>query len=348
MFRFGKKSRIGFDWSGRSVKVVRVLFSGGRAKLTHWASGPAKGEPRAAALLRQAGIRPASGELRASLTGGEMVLRHLELPLRNEADLRSSLSFEIRRHVPFPPGKEVALDYQVVDRDVEKGKISVLVGVTGRSEVEEQREMLRRVGLDPSRLEPSPLAALNHVIHSPHEGGRDGCRAILDVGEEGGWIVVYQEGAPIFCRSIGVGGGDFTRELLARASLDQKEAERVKRAEVALARIRPEWRENTPALMELVRDTAGRLADEVRDRIDPYRRRHGPVREIILSGGGALLHGLDLVLDRRLGIPVRVIDPFEALELPDRWPEKEEEMLIAQAPRFLIAVGLTAWWEASE
>ncbi|MFH1681891.1 MAG: pilus assembly protein PilM [Candidatus Eisenbacteria bacterium] len=343
---FGRSVRIGIDWSGTSVKAVRVVLSGGRARVSHVAVGPAKGEARAWAVLRRAGLRPRGANLRASLPEGEIHIREIELPASPGADLSSTLPFEMRRHAPLPPGVDWALAHQITKRDEEGGRVRVLAAILPRAKAEEHLGALSRMRLRPKRITPAPIAALNHVLHDPAVRAEGSCLALLDVGETGSWLVIHQEGCPLFCRRLSTGGDRFTDELLDRCAADREEADEIKRGEIPLARARPEWREKPPTLIELVRDTANGLADETREQIDAYRRRHGPVRDLLLAGGGALLPGLDRVLGRRLGLGARVLDPFESLGLPPRWKAKERDLLGSQAARFLVAVGLTGWWEA--
>jgi len=343
---FRRSVRIGLDWSGTSVKAVRVVLSGGRARLSHAASGPARGEARAGMVLRNAGIRGRGADLRASLPEGEIHIREIDLPLAPGTDWASSLPFEMRRHAPLSAEVDWVLAHEVTRRDEEGGRLSVLAAIAPRKEAEESLAALERIGMHPRRLTAAPIAGIRHLLHDPALREERSCRALLDVGESGSWLVIRKEGSPLYCRRLRTGGNRLTNELMERAGIDREEAENVKRGEVPLARVRPEWREKAPTLIDLVRESALSLADETREAIDGFRRKHGPVRVLHLGGGGALLSGIDHLLGRRLALETHVVDPFESLELPPRWSEKERNLLRGQAARFLTAVGLTAWWEA--
>ncbi|RPJ45664.1 MAG: hypothetical protein EHM19_05125 [Candidatus Latescibacterota bacterium] len=340
----GRRHRIGLDWSGTSVKAVRIVLSGGRARITHAIAGAARGSSRAGAVLRQGGIRAFGAEVRAAVPEEDLHVHELEMPIVSAAELRSMLPFEVRRHAALDAGGDWAMAHEVRGRDEATGRLSVVVAVAPRRGIESSRETWARSGFLPRRLEPGPVAALNHILHDPATRSDGSCRALLDVGETGSWLVVHREDAPLFCRRLSIGGQQFTYELMERGGFERAEAEEVKRGEIALGRARPDWRERPPLLAELVRSSAARLADEAREQLEIYRRRNGPVRELFLAGGGAILPGLDLILDRRLALPARVVDPFESIELPPKWSEKERDFLRGQAPRFLTAVGLTAWW----
>lgn len=345
MFGKGRKVRIGFDWSGTTLKAVRLVFSHGKPRLTHAVTGTARNLTRAGSLLKQSGFHARGKDIRVSLPGWDEHIRQLDLPLQSDNDLRSFLPFEIRRHVPVPEEERLTLEHQVVRADEEHGRMSVLVAVSPWDGVDRYRDSLKRSGLSPGRIESAPLAGLNHLMNVRSEVREGSCWGLLDIGEEGSWLSFYREGGGFLCRTLPIGGETFTQELLDRAELSREEAEKVKRGTVTLTAIRPEWKEKPATLQELVGRTIDSLAENVRIHNSSFRLLNGPVRGLFLGGGGALLHGLDRILEKRLAIPVRLLDPFEGLELPPDWSEEDAESVLNVAPIFLTAVGLTAWWE---
>ena len=347
MAEVAHKVRIGFDWSGRSVKVVRVVVRGGSPRLTHAAAGPAQVAARAVEQARQKGISGRGAHVGAVLPARWSHLRQIDLPLQGEAELLATLPFEIRRHVPLPEDEELLLEHQVLDRLEESGRLSLLTAVQPKHDLLDHLDSLERAGLRPSRVEPAPLAALNHLHHLPGRSRPEAGWGVLDVGGGESSIALCRGSEAFYSRSFPIAGASFTQELVERCGLTREEAESVKKGDETLGRIRMEWRGRMVPITDLVRVSVNQLIDEVRSHIALYQQRHGPVRHLYLSGGGALLPGLDGVLERRLAIPVSLVDPFEAVRLPDRWTEEEKNVLLARAPRFLVAVGLTRWWESS-
>jgi type IV pilus assembly protein PilM len=262
----------------------------------------------------------------------------------NDADLAASIPFEIRRHIPAGDSADRKVMHQVLARDKATRRMSVLVCTAPVAGIEEARDRFLGTGVRPKRMEPAPLAAVNHMIHSGIAPDDDSCWGVLDVGATGSWLAFSKGGDSLYIRSIHIGGSSFTQELVLRCRISREEADQVKRAEVSLGKIRPEWRTRTATLPSLLRNTLDGLAEEVLRHANRYRTKNGPVRRLFLGGGGALVHGLDQVLEHRLAIPVELVDPFRPFELPAGWPERKRDLLSEIGPRFLVALGLTRWW----
>ncbi len=335
----------GFDGSGDTIKAVRVRCGRGRRPLlVDFALRDLSGPGSDSGLFRESGWGFRRGGASCSYPGRDIHIRQLDLPLQDDFELMASLPFEVRRHVPVSESADRVVAHQVLRRERERRRMSVLVVVAPSAEIESVRDRYLRAGVQPKRIEPAPLAAVNQVIHSSLAPD-DGCWGVLDVGDTGSWLALCRKGGPLHVRSIHIGGASFTQELVLRCRLTRKEADRVKRAEVALGKIRPEWRSRTATLPTLLKNTIQGLASEVSLQLNGYRKKNGPVRALFLAGGGALVHGLDGVLGEKLGMTVRLADPFSAFDLPSTWTARKRDLLADLAPRFLVAVGLTRWWE---
>ncbi len=341
-----RRTIIGLDWAGDTAKAIRVRIGGTHPRLCDFSLKSVSHAGQLGPLLRELGFGGGKNRIHCSIPSREVHIRHLELPYQNESELRSTLPFEIRRHVPAAAGTEMTVAHQIVGRDRDQHRMSVLVVLAPTGAAERYRDRLQESGVRLRRVEPAPLAAVNHLIHSRTETRDGSCWGLLEVGATGSWIALAREGGPLFVRSIHVGGASFTQELVVRCGLSRGEADSVKRADVALAKLRPEWRERTAALPQLLRHTLDQLAEEVSSCLNEYRIRNGPVRRLYLAGGGALIHGIDSVLQSRLALPVHLIDPFEIFDLPDSWPERKKDLLSEIGPQFLVAAGLTRWWES--
>ena len=60
--------------------------------------------------------------------------------------------------------------------------------------------------------------------------------------------------------------------------------------------------------------------------------------KIILSGGGALIKGLDKFLSKRFMVPVEVANPFSKIRINEA--KFDRKYLDAISPRFTLSVGL--------
>jgi general secretion pathway protein L len=84
--------------------------------------------------------------VRLVLAPEQALVKIVTLPLATEENLREVIGFELDRHTPFTPA-QAYFDVQVVKRDVQNERISVLLAVASRSEVAGLLDTLRRAGL---------------------------------------------------------------------------------------------------------------------------------------------------------------------------------------------------------
>jgi len=82
-----------------------------------------------------------------------VVLRtEVVMPLAAEANLRQALAYEMDRHTPFQVD-EIFYNWKILSRDRESGQLHFELYVTPRGPVEEQIELLNRLGLAPTGVD---------------------------------------------------------------------------------------------------------------------------------------------------------------------------------------------------
>ena len=88
--------------------------------------------------------------------------------------------------------------------------------------------------------------------------------------------------------------------------------------------------------------TAEELAEEIRRTVSLYGVVPSDdvdgLKIIYLSGGGAKLIGLRGLLEDRIGVPVRLSEPFKSFSINKNI---DREYLLEAAPSFAVAAGLT-------
>ncbi|NNE09762.1 MAG: pilus assembly protein PilM, partial [Gemmatimonadetes bacterium] len=329
MIRF-PRTVVALDWTGETAKLLKVRIAGSRSQILDYAVS-VPGQVRDIGPL----VRDFAGRFRKQLhvayPGRQTQIRQIDLPLASESDLASSLPFEIRRHVPFAGTEDWGVYYQILGKDREKGRLSILAAVADRAERGRSVELLASGGLEPRRMELPPLAAVNHLIHAK-ERDTDDCWGVLDVGASGSWLVLKRRGAPLHVRSLSVGCASFAQEIVLRCGVNRHEADLVQRAEISLSKVKPEWRDRTATLPSLLRNTLDELAVETMQQINQFRMRQGPVRRLHLGGGGALVHGIATVLQNKIAIPVLPAHPFQTFSIPGTWDDKKRDHFEAVSP----------------
>lgn len=74
------------------------------------------------------------------------------MPLAAEVNLRQALAYEMDKHTPFK-AEQVFYNWRVVNRDREAGQLHFELYVTPREPVEEQLELLQKLGLAPTGID---------------------------------------------------------------------------------------------------------------------------------------------------------------------------------------------------
>ena len=109
------------------------------------------------------------------LSREQVLSKRVQLPLAAESNLRQALAFEMDRHTPFN-AQAVYFDYQVLERDRERGQLHLDMVVAPRSLVDPLLEVLEPRGLAPTGVDVAkrwharrfqPVAASPAFAHSP-------------------------------------------------------------------------------------------------------------------------------------------------------------------------------------
>lgn len=306
--RLGPSNAIGLDVGSHCVKAVHLTVKGGRPRLDRLAVRPlpagadqaAKADEIRRALepmdLRQAVLVTAVG-------GSGTVVRTAVFPRMTPPELRSAISFEADKYLPFKP-EEVYLDAAVLG-EAGPGRAEVLVVAARRDLIQERLETLSQAGLSPAVVDLEALALANAVGTDGGSAVSKGTMAHLQVGAKGTLINLLQDGRLRFVREIPLGGNSFTQALSEGLRIDAPEAERLKcdpagrESEVA-GILRPAWE--------------GWLA-ECKRSFDFYESQHGQqIGRLLISGGSALSEGFRSWLQESAGLPLAVWDPLQGLE----------------------------------
>jgi cell division protein FtsA len=178
------------------------------------------------------------------------------------------------------------------------------------------------------------LAAAESVLRSDE---REVGVALLDIGAGSTEIIAYFEGSVAHTGVVPIGGDHFTNDIAVGLRTPLADAEKIKRTfGHAVVTDIPESNEiEVPGnsggsrmmqqrlLAEIIEPRARELFEYVRENL-----RHGGILEalgagIVITGGGARLHGLLSVADSVVRMPARIGSPFGMANLPAHIAEPE-------------------------
>ncbi|HSK21856.1 MAG TPA: type IV pilus assembly protein PilM [Egicoccus sp.] len=334
---------VGIDIGTRTITVAEVRDARGGATVSNFGGvelGPDM--VRDGEVLDAIGAAGALQELLAStkitekrvwlgVANARVVVRQIDLPWMPEAELRSSIRYQVQEHIPIPV-EDAELDLHVVaDWITDEGDHlqRVLLVAAHRDMLAAHIEVATRAGLKPVGVDLNAFANLRAVgSASLLEAGQE---VLVDVGAGVTTILVHAAGAPSFARILSAGGDALTNDLAHALSVEHDEAEKLKR-EAVLG--------GDTEVDRILTASVDRYVDEIRSSLDYFRAQPGSERlsGMVLTGGSAGMRGLVERLASNLRLPVTLGNPFQQLRATRTVYDAEQ--LETVGPTLATAVGL--------
>lgn len=338
------RTSVGLDIGTRTVHVAEVAGGRGAPTVTNF-GGVAlpEGVVREGEIVDTAGVAEAIKELigaaklknkkvNLGVANQRVVVRQIDLPWMEEAELRSSLPFQVQEFIPIPV-EDAQLDYHVLeDLEAEEGTrtLRVLLVAAHKDMLAGHMEAAQAAGLKPIGVDLNPFAQLRVL-------GRDGAlsagpEVLVDIGGGVTDIVVHENAVPSFVRILVLGGDDITDALASGLGISHDEADLVKQEA-------PTPGDATAA--RIVEEHAREFVDEVRGSLDYFRTQvssHAQVQRIVLTGGASLLPGLADRMGQATNLPVELGNPFRRFSA--KGTSFGDDELARVGPTLVTAIGL--------
>lgn len=238
-------SYIGLDIGSNLIKVAEVRKSGKGFEVVSLDLAPTPQEafdnsmivdPKALglavkALLKKAGI--GSGQVVSSVSGqAAVVVRVIDVPQMNAADLAETMKWEVERQVPFN-SSEVVMDYQQIDRPegyAEGQNMEVCLAVAQQEMIDRHLEVLEAAGLKPKAIDVEPLASARALLTLNSSSSEPGHTvAIINIGAANTDVSIFRDRLIAFPRTLSIAGDNFTRAIANDLRVDLATAEQMKR-----------------------------------------------------------------------------------------------------------------------
>jgi type IV pilus assembly protein PilM len=335
----GTRPWAGLDIGAYSVKLVALQPGASRGR---YAEAPipralAGDEPPAPAILAgliddcmtRLDLSPRSfGGISIGVTGPDVIVKQISLPVMDESEIAGALRFEARKHLPFDV-QTLVLDHQVLGRNTAERRLEVLLATVSQQRLDRSLAPLRELGVEAAIVDAAPLALANALGHTlARDNAGDGeARLLLDLGHRGTWLTLRQKGLPFFSRRLDWGGAQLTQAVAAVLGGSSERAEAWKLEPGASL-------QHAGAEATAARQAVERLGEEVRRSLAFYGTI-APLPELQtlhLSGGVARLLGLPEALAERLALPVVTFSPLDTTERGAR--------VQAGGPQYAQAFGL--------
>ena len=312
----------GLDISARSLKVAQLQRRGkGYFVRSIGRSQPPAGIIRRGRILDQARL---AGEIRkllaqtdgapitsrfviASLPEEESFLRVVEVAPEPGQGLNDLIRKESEANIPVYLD-EVYLDWQpLAARQDSEPRRHLLIVAVRKAVVDAYVATLKLAGLFPVALETESISIAralmaNNASTSPV--------LIVDLGADRTTLIVYSEGSVRYTVPIEFESEELTGAIAEALKLPEKEAERYKK------KYGLDATQHKGDVVRALQPLLHVLIDQIQRHVDFYNthpaHEHAAVKisGVVLSGGGAALPNIDGYLEKALGLPVSVGNPW--------------------------------------
>ncbi|MDQ6989133.1 MAG: type IV pilus assembly protein PilM [Mariprofundaceae bacterium] len=279
-----------------------------------------------------------------AVSGNAVIVKVIQVPTTTEFNLETQIEFEADQHVPFDI-EDVYLDFQILGETEEDPETMDVVLVACKREiVDDYQLVLSEAGLTATCVDCAVFALENAVeetgiyvqdsteidaveaLDGESEGGA--AYALVNIGANIININIMRDGQMAFVRDQFYGGQNLTEAIQKAHGLSFQAAEEMKK-------------HNFAEIEDSVREEFfSNLGSEIGRSLDFYGANHAefPVQKILLSGGSALIEGIEVEMDQRLGIEAEILNPFDGVKISEKNFDVEE--IRAMGPMMMIPIGL--------
>lgn len=340
------KALIGLDISSTSVKLVELAEAGSKQyRLERYAIEPLPRDAvtdgnissleAVAESVRRAWKRLGSStkQVALALPTAAVITKKITLPAGlREVDMEIQVESEANQYIPFAI-EEVNLDFQVIGPVPNNPEeVEVMIAASRKEKVEDRVAAVEAAGLKALVMDIESFAsqaAFDLIKNRLPGAGRGKVVALVDIGALMMKVTILRDDAVLYSREQAFGGNQLTQDISRAYGMSTEEAEAAKRSNSL-----PDNYE-----MDLLRPFAESVALEISRALQFFftSTQFNHVDYIVLSGGCAVIHGIDQIVASRTQVSTEVANPFVGMALSQRVRPKN---LAAEAPALLVACGL--------
>lgn len=342
MFLFKDKDLIGVDIGSNAVKLVQLRWLRDGYQLCKVGMAPLSPEAIVdntlmdnAAVVECVkklvhGLKIKSKEVACSISGNSVIIRKISLPLMSVDELEDQIQWEAEQYIPFDIN-DVNVDFQILSPDEQDpSKMSVLLVASKKDIINDYLTVLAEAGLKLVVMDADAFAVQN-AYEINYEVVQNEVVALVNIGASIINLNIVSNGISLFTRDVQMGGNLYTEEVQKQFGLTSDEAERKKLTF-------PDT--DDARLKEILLRVNETIAQEVRRSLDFYNATagEGRIAQIYLSGGAAKTPQLMDAVQRRLALPVEMLNPFQKVAVNEK--EFDLRYLEEIAPLVTVALGL--------
>ncbi|MBI3793995.1 MAG: type IV pilus assembly protein PilM [Nitrospinae bacterium] len=273
------------------------------------------------------------------VSGQSVVIKKISVPMMPEEELEEMIREEAEQYIPFDID-EVNLDFQIVGGDAmaepsssgpDERQMDVIIVAVQKTIIQSFLDIFKSVGLK-VRVVDLSVFALENIFELSHGPALDSAIALVNIGATMTNINILERGTTAFARDLPMGASVISEEIQKGLSIGFGEAEKMKLGEIPDGRTKEEVIKNVLGGVE-------EICIEFRKTFDMFEKNSDiKISKIYLSGGGAMMDGMDRLVGDQLGISTEMINPFDKITFSDK--RFDPQYLEAMAPSAVVSLGL--------
>ncbi len=239
-----------------------------------------------------------------SLGGTDVIIRHILLPVMNDAQIYENVISEISAYLPVNTDN-YSIDYSIQDElaDEASTQIRVMVVAIPKAPLKMYIECFKKAGIKVSAIdisENSQEKMIRYLLGVQNEPTYN--FGVIDLGSETANITTYLNGHFFVNKVAAIGGDILTEDLAEVLGIDALAAETSKRQEDYFSSLSP--------AQKVVTEYADQVIFEASRVFDYFtnRNNHEMIDKVFICGGGALLPGFAEYLQKNFDIEVESLE----------------------------------------
>jgi type IV pilus assembly protein PilM len=342
MFSLKKKDLVGIDIGSSSVKLVQLKESKEGYQLVKIGMVQLPAEAivdntlmdtssiveAIRNLISTLGVKVAQAA--CSISGNSVIIRKIGFPVMTSDELEEQIHWEAEQYIPFDIN-DVNIDFHILGPDeFDPAKMNVILVASKKDIINDYVAVFNEAGITLTVLDVDSFAVQN-AFEINYDPAPDEVIALANIGSNIMNLNIIRDGVSLFTRDVQLGGNLYTEEIQKKLALKSDEAEKLKISGMAASD------EAVRGLILQVNDT---LSMELYRSVDFYNANanEDKITKMYVSGGCCKTPFLLDAIQKRLSVPVEIIDPFKKIICLDK--QLDSGYLKDVGPHVTVAVGL--------
>lgn len=269
-----------------------------------------------------------------AIQGQEIIIRHVELPIMPEKNIRSAIEWETNQFLPNN-GAEHYIDFEILDKvySNDKKAFKIMVAAVPKEKVDKYLRLSEILNL---RLKAIDLTAnctarlFKNIAQKDKEVKNIG---VIDIGSKNSSIVIIENGKLFMEKTVPFGLFNIQREISKKKNISLKEAEEYMLDTLNFYEIEAED-EITKRMQTLFDNLFSSFSKVI--QFYTTGKASKKLDRIYLSSGGNLIKGLNKYINDYFETETMVPDNFKAMNLKIAAPKDFELKFYANIVGLLL------------